>query len=58
MESCERIKSNTLRINFDTMQKDKQERIYCVENALCQVYEIYIIEPKLLINYSFIYLGT
>lgn len=42
MESCERIKSNTLRINFDTMQKDKQERVYCVENALCQVYGRYI----------------
>ncbi|XP_064553545.1 uncharacterized protein LOC135438914 isoform X4 [Drosophila montana] len=39
LESCERIKSNTLRINFDTMQKDKQERIYCVENALCQELE-------------------
>ncbi|XP_034474830.1 serine/threonine-protein kinase 11-interacting protein isoform X2 [Drosophila innubila] len=39
LESCERIKSNTLRINFDTIQKDKQERIYCVENALCQEIE-------------------
>ncbi|KAL7740637.1 hypothetical protein ACLKA6_000014 [Drosophila palustris] len=39
LESCERIKSNTLRINFDTMQKDKQERIYCIENALCQEIE-------------------
>ncbi|XP_023174986.2 serine/threonine-protein kinase 11-interacting protein isoform X2 [Drosophila hydei] len=39
LESCERIKSNTLRINFDTMQKDKQERVYCVENALCQELE-------------------
>lgn len=28
MESCERIKSNTLRINFDTLRKDKQERTY------------------------------
>ncbi|XP_030240155.1 uncharacterized protein LOC115562564 isoform X3 [Drosophila navojoa] len=39
LESCERIKSNTLRINFDTLQKDKQERVYCVENALCQELE-------------------
>ncbi|EDW03021.1 uncharacterized protein LOC6562802 isoform X2 [Drosophila grimshawi] len=39
LESCERIKANTLRINFDTVQKDKQERIYCVENALCQELE-------------------
>ncbi|KAH8404882.1 hypothetical protein KR222_008971 [Zaprionus bogoriensis] len=39
LESCERIKANTLRINFDTMQKDKQERVYCVENALCQELE-------------------
>ncbi|XP_017120519.1 serine/threonine-protein kinase 11-interacting protein isoform X1 [Drosophila elegans] len=39
LESCERVKSNTLRINFDTMRKDKQERIYCVENSLCQALE-------------------
>ncbi|KAH8281398.1 hypothetical protein KR054_000301 [Drosophila jambulina] len=39
LESCERLKSNTLRINFDTMRKDKQERIYCVENTLCQELE-------------------
>ncbi|XP_017063010.2 serine/threonine-protein kinase 11-interacting protein isoform X2 [Drosophila eugracilis] len=39
LESCERVKANTLRINFDTMRKDKQERIYCVENALCQELE-------------------
>ncbi|KAH8249477.1 hypothetical protein KR032_009916 [Drosophila birchii] len=39
LESCERVKSNTLRINFDTMRKDKQERIYCVENTLCQELE-------------------
>uniref|UniRef100_A0A6P4EPI0 Serine/threonine-protein kinase 11-interacting protein n=1 Tax=Drosophila rhopaloa TaxID=1041015 RepID=A0A6P4EPI0_DRORH len=39
LESCERLKSNTLRMNFDTMRKDKQERIYCVENTLCQALE-------------------
>ncbi|XP_034670094.1 serine/threonine-protein kinase 11-interacting protein isoform X1 [Drosophila subobscura] len=39
LESCERLKSNTLRINFDTLRKDKQERIYCVENTLCQELE-------------------
>lgn len=40
LESCERVRSNTLRINFDTMRKDKQERIYCVENTLCQVSQL------------------
>ncbi|KAH8413939.1 hypothetical protein KR009_000637 [Drosophila setifemur] len=39
LESCERVKSNSLRIHFDTMRKDKQERIYCVENTLCQELE-------------------
>ncbi|EDV57921.2 uncharacterized protein Dere_GG25106, isoform B [Drosophila erecta] len=39
LESCERVRSNTLRINFDTMRKDRQERIYCVENTLCQELE-------------------
>ncbi|KAH8377009.1 hypothetical protein KR093_002724 [Drosophila rubida] len=39
LESCERIKSNTLRINFDTMQKEKKERVYYAENALCQEIE-------------------
>ncbi|KAL5282214.1 STK11IP family protein [Megaselia abdita] len=28
LESCDRLRSNTLRINFDTVRKDKQERIY------------------------------
>ncbi|XP_043662110.1 serine/threonine-protein kinase 11-interacting protein isoform X1 [Drosophila teissieri] len=39
LESCERVRSNTLQINFDTMRKDRQERIYCVENTLCQELE-------------------
>ncbi|XP_023296483.2 uncharacterized protein LOC111679191 isoform X2 [Lucilia cuprina] len=39
LESCDRIKSNTLRINFDTVKKDKQERVYTVEEDLCQELE-------------------
>ncbi|KAH8263490.1 hypothetical protein KR044_009551 [Drosophila immigrans] len=54
LESCERIKSNTLRVNFDTMQKDKQERVYCVENALCQVNIIFSYQQsQLLIRFGF-----
>lgn len=37
MESCERIKGDTIRINFDTVKKDKKERIFTVEEGLCQV---------------------
>lgn len=37
LESCDRIKSNTIRINFDTIKADKRERIYTVEDGLCQV---------------------
>lgn len=37
LESCDRTKSNTLRLNFDTVKKDKQERVYTVEEDLCQV---------------------
>ncbi|XP_043947528.1 serine/threonine-protein kinase 11-interacting protein isoform X4 [Drosophila biarmipes] len=39
LESCERVKSNTLRIIFNTMRKDKQERIYCVDSTLCKELE-------------------
>ncbi|KPU73709.1 uncharacterized protein Dana_GF15590, isoform B [Drosophila ananassae] len=39
LESCERVKSNTLRIIFNTIRQDKRERIYCVENTLCQELE-------------------
>ncbi|XP_075149395.1 uncharacterized protein LOC142223398 isoform X2 [Haematobia irritans] len=39
LESCDRIKSNTLRINFDTVKVDKQERVYTVEEDLCQELE-------------------
>lgn len=37
LESCDRIKSDVLRLNFDTIKKDKKERIYRVEKGLCQV---------------------
>ncbi|XP_017099234.2 serine/threonine-protein kinase 11-interacting protein isoform X1 [Drosophila bipectinata] len=39
LESCERVKSNTLRIIFNTIRQDKKERIYCVESSLCQELE-------------------
>ncbi|XP_068150803.1 serine/threonine-protein kinase 11-interacting protein isoform X2 [Drosophila tropicalis] len=39
LESCEHLKANTLRLNFDTVKKDKQERIYCLDNLLCQKLE-------------------
>ncbi|XP_023031714.1 serine/threonine-protein kinase 11-interacting protein isoform X2 [Drosophila willistoni] len=39
LESCEHLKANTLRLNFDTVKKDKQERIYCLDNLLCQELE-------------------
>ncbi|XP_005181896.2 uncharacterized protein LOC101890827 isoform X1 [Musca domestica] len=39
LESCDRIKSNTIRLNFDTVKVDKQERIYTVEEDLCQELE-------------------
>ncbi|XP_004533912.1 uncharacterized protein LOC101448579 isoform X1 [Ceratitis capitata] len=39
LESCDRIKSNTIRINFDTIRADKRERIYTVEDGLCQELE-------------------
>lgn len=39
LQSCDRIKSNTLRINFDTMKMDKKERIYTINEELCQELE-------------------
>ncbi|XP_037957232.1 uncharacterized protein LOC119687114 isoform X2 [Teleopsis dalmanni] len=39
LESCERVKSNTLRIHFDTVKVDKQSRIYTVEDDLCKELE-------------------
>ena len=39
LESCDRIKSNVIRLNFDTIRKDKKERIYRMENECCQKLE-------------------
>lgn len=41
LESCERVKSNVLRIHFDTIKKDKKERNYVLEKSNCQVFVIY-----------------
>ncbi|KAJ6649830.1 Serine/threonine-protein kinase 11-interacting protein [Pseudolycoriella hygida] len=40
--SCDRIKSDVLRLEFDTIRKDKKERIYQVEEGLCQQLEQYL----------------
>lgn len=37
LESCERVRDEVLRMNFDTINKDKMERTYRVEKELCQV---------------------
>lgn len=37
LESCERIKTDVLRLRFDTIKRDKKERIYRVEKGLGQV---------------------
>ncbi|XP_037024517.1 serine/threonine-protein kinase 11-interacting protein isoform X2 [Bradysia coprophila] len=42
LESCDRIKSDVLRLNFDTIKKDRKERIYRVEEGLCQQLEQYL----------------
>ncbi|XP_055852438.1 serine/threonine-protein kinase 11-interacting protein isoform X4 [Episyrphus balteatus] len=39
LESCDRIKSNMLRINFDTVKMDKKERVYTIEEQSCQELE-------------------
>lgn len=39
LQSCDRVKSNTLRINFDTIKTNKKERIYIIEEGLCQELE-------------------
>lgn len=41
LESCERVKSNVLRIHFDTIKKDKKERNYELEKSVCQVQYFY-----------------
>lgn len=38
LESCERIKTDVLRLRFDTIKRDKRERIYNVEEGSGQVY--------------------
>lgn len=37
LESCERVRADVLRLNFDTIKKDRKERFYKVEHGLCQV---------------------
>lgn len=37
LESCERIKMDVLRLHFDTIKRDKKERVYKVEEGLGQV---------------------
>lgn len=37
LESCERIRTDVLRLHFDTMKRDKKERVYKVEEGLGQV---------------------
>lgn len=37
LESCDRIKTDVLRLRFDTIKRDKRERIYNVEEGSGQV---------------------
>lgn len=37
LESCERLKTDMLRLRFDTIKRDKRERIYNVEEGSGQV---------------------
>lgn len=39
LESCERIKMNLIRLNFDTIRKDKKERLYDMDPKECQELE-------------------
>lgn len=36
LESCERVKTNLIQLNFDTIKKDKKERQYRIESKCCQ----------------------
>ena len=36
LESCERVRTNLIQLNFDTIKKDKKERQYRMENKCCQ----------------------
>lgn len=42
LESCDRMRSDVLRLNFDTLNRDRRERIYRVETGLCQQLERYL----------------
>lgn len=42
LESCERTKADVLRLHFDTVRRDKKERVYRVEPGLCQQLEKYL----------------
>lgn len=44
LESCERIKTDVLRLHFDTIKRDKKERIYKVEEGLGQVSAFFLNE--------------
>lgn len=35
LESCERVRTNLIQLNFDTIKKDKKERQYRMENKCC-----------------------
>lgn len=54
LESCERVKSNVLRIHFDTIKKDKKERNYELEKSLCQVMLLTFSDiPNCLLNFCY-----
>lgn len=42
LESCERIKSDVIRIRFDTIKKDKKERTFQMETKECQELDEYL----------------
>lgn len=42
LESCERTKSDLIRLNFDTIRKDKRERQYRMDEKYCQQLEKYL----------------
>lgn len=42
LESCERTRADVLRLHFDTLQRDRRERVYRVEQAQCQQLERYL----------------
>lgn len=42
LESCERVKSDVIQINFDTVRKDKKQRNYKMDKVQCQKLENYL----------------